>query len=32
MFSKVMFILFAATVVLVLINWERLWDYIRPMV
>ncbi|CAI0837778.1 Uncharacterised protein [Serratia fonticola] len=32
MFSKIMFILFAATVVLVLINWERLWDYIRPMV
>ncbi len=32
MFSKIMFILFATTVVLVLINWERLWDYIRPMV
>lgn len=32
MFSKIMFILFAATVLLVLINWERLWDYIRPMV
>ncbi|CAI0772981.1 Uncharacterised protein [Serratia fonticola] len=32
MFSKIMFILFSATVVLVLINWERLWDYIRPMV
>jgi len=32
MFSKIMFILFAASVVLVLINWERLWDYIRPMV
>ncbi|CAI1810899.1 Uncharacterised protein [Serratia fonticola] len=32
MFSKIMFILFTATVVLVLINWERLWDYIRPMV
>ncbi|CAI2088497.1 Uncharacterised protein [Serratia fonticola] len=32
MFSKIMFILFAAAVVLVLINWERLWDYIRPMV
>lgn len=32
MFSKLMFIFFAATVVLVLINWERLWDYIRPMV
>lgn len=32
MFSKIMFILFAATVVLVLINWDRLWDYIRPMV
>ncbi len=32
MFSKIMFILFAATVVLVLINWERLWDHIRPMV
>ncbi len=32
MFSKIMFILFAAAVVLVLINWERLWDAIRPMV
>ncbi|CAI1603639.1 Uncharacterised protein [Serratia fonticola] len=32
MFSKIMFILFSATVVLALINWERLWDYIRPMV
>lgn len=32
MFSKIMFILFAATVVLVLINSERLWGYIRPMV
>jgi len=32
MFSKIIFILFAATVVLVLINWERLWDYIHPMV
>lgn len=32
MFSKIMFILFAAAVVLVLINWERLWDVIRPMI
>lgn len=32
MFSKIIFILFAAAVVLVLINWERLWDFIRPMI
>ncbi len=32
MFSKIMFILFAAAVILVIINWGRLWEFIRPMV
>lgn len=32
MFSRVMFVLFAAGVILVLINWERIWEILRPMV
>lgn len=32
MFSRIMFVLFAAAVLLALINWERMWAIIRPMV
>lgn len=32
MFSRIVFIMFAATVLLVLINWERIWAFIRPVV
>lgn len=32
MFSRIMFVLFAAAVLLALINWERIWAFIRPMV
>ncbi len=32
MFSRIMFVLFAAAVLLALINWERMWAFIRPMV
>ncbi len=32
MFSRIMFVLFAAAVILVLINWERIWEILRPLV
>ncbi|TQI79415.1 hypothetical protein FHU10_0507 [Serratia fonticola] len=32
MFSRIVFVLFAAAVLLVLINWERIWEILRPLV